>query len=219
MYAIVVAVALANPDTVVPSLSSENWRTRENATTLLAAAGTHAKPALLKAARSADPEVRQRASALLARLHNQRVNSFRPMPPIDGLWYCDREFRYVYGSDEKGGPCAENHKKYGKYLQAAQGMASVDGDYPTYRRATRMLVEDWIAEGKSDEWIRDKLADMKRRDDLWRMKTDAERRRAMQLPNSEDVPPPGVPMIMPGPFGIGVPWFPPVIDAKDAEIK
>lgn len=223
MYAFVIVALAANPEAAVDRLGSDDYRVRERASEALAAAGPSAKPALLKAAQSDDPEVRDRASRLLARLHNQRVNSFRPFPPIDGLWYCDREFRYVYGSDEKGGPCAENHKKYGKYLQAAKGLSSADGDYPQYRRATRILVEDWIAEGKSDEWIRTQLADMTRRDNLWRQKEReaAERRRRMaeSLPNSEDVPPPGVPMIMPGPLGLPIPWFPPVIDAKDAELK
>jgi hypothetical protein len=224
MYAFVIIALAANPDAVVPLLSHDDWRTRDSATTILALAGTHAKPALVKVLNdSPDPEARVRASRLLTRLHNQRVNSFRPMPPIDGLWYCDKEFRYVYGSDTKGGPCAENHKKYGKYLQAAQGMSSADGDYPQYRRATRILVEDWMHDGKSDQWIREQLADMTRRDNLWRKKEAeaAERRRLgmEELPNSEDVPPPGVPMIMPGPLGIGVPWFPLVIDAKDAVIK
>jgi len=187
MYAAVIVIALANPDILVPLLSSEDWRTRENATTLLAAAGTNAKSALLKAAQSDDAEVRNRASKLLTRLHNQRVNSFRPMPPIDGLWYCDKEFRYVYGSDQKGGPCAENHKKYGKYLQAAEGLTSADGDYPTYRRATRILVEEWISDGKSDEWIREKLADMTRRDNLWRQKErEAAERRRLQMQNLPD---------------------------------
>mgnify|MGYP000850450680 CR=1 FL=1 len=223
MYALVIIALATNPDAVVQQLGDPDWKARERATAILTAAGPAAKPALLKAVRSDDAEVRERASKLLTKLHNQHVNSFRPMPPIDGLWYCDKAFSYVSADDEKGGACAENHKKYGKYLQAAQGMTSADGDYPTYRRATRMLVEDWIGEGKTDEWIRAQLADMKRRDDLWRQKQreEEERQRRMSdgLPNSEDVPPAGIPMVMPGPWGIGIPWFPPVINAQDAEIK
>ncbi len=219
VFVAIIAALTSNPDDAVAGLSSEDFRTRERSAFLLTLAGKSARPALIKAANGPCPEARIRASVILEGIYHRHLNSFRPFPPIDGMWYCDKRLCYVYQYDEKGGECAEAHRTYGAYLKAAEKLTSADGDYPTYRRAMRMVVEQWLFEGKSDEWVRDKLADVKRRDDLWRFQEQESRRRAREMQNSEDVPPPGVPMIMPGPMGIGVPWFPPVINAKDAVIK
>lgn len=223
MYAIIIAALVANTDGLVAGLSSDDFHTREKSFAALVMIGKSAKPALLKAANSECPEARCQANRLLDGIYYRHLNSFRPFPPIDGMWYCDKKFSYVYQHDAQGGECAEAHRKYGRYLKAAEKLASADGDYPTYRRAMRMVVEQWLYEGKPDEWIREQLAEAKRRDDVWRKKTaeaeELRRRMSESLPDSEDVPPPGVPMIMPGPMGIGVPWFPLVINAKDAVIK
>lgn len=202
MFAAALTVFLiARPDLVVPMLGNDDYQTRETATVLLKMAGRDARPALTKAAASDCPETRSRAFKLLDRLHHQHVNSFRPFPPIDGMWYCDRRFNYVYASDDKGGECAEANKKYAKYLQFTRTLklTSADGDYPEYRRAFRMVVEEWIAEGKADEWIREQVAETARRDLVWRKKNN------INNINGTNRPAVDVPMQMPAlPF---VPLF------------
>jgi hypothetical protein len=168
MYALTFIALIIAPYVAVVGLSSEDWRTREEAAAFLRNIGPAAKPALLQAVRSEDSEVRVVASTLLTRLHNQKVNSFRPFPPIDGMWYCDKRCIYVVCSDKDDDECAENFRKYVKYLQAARGLASADGDYPAYRRATRMVVDDWVSDGVEDSVIRERLAEIARRDLAWR---------------------------------------------------
>jgi hypothetical protein len=63
------------PSQLVAQLGSEDYREREAAVRALTQAGPHAIPALREAAKSDDPEVRQRAAAVLLKL--QRAETSR----------------------------------------------------------------------------------------------------------------------------------------------
>lgn len=82
----------------VKALGSDSYECRERATANLAAFGWFARPLLLEAAQSSDPEIRSRAAALLGR-QNAKIHSWRIVLIVSGLYevppcWWDKDTRY-----------------------------------------------------------------------------------------------------------------------------
>lgn len=83
------APSASTPAQLVEQLGSEDFRQREAAAAALTQAGPGAIPALREAAKSGDPEVRQRAGAILVKLQRAATSSEKLAPKKVKLDYKD----------------------------------------------------------------------------------------------------------------------------------
>jgi hypothetical protein len=140
---------LAVPASAAEQLGSDDWPTRERAGATLAALGPLAVPALQRAARSPDGEVRQRAVALLAQRRVSRVDRLTAaaFARLCAAGFADWPWVDSLPRDYPGRDAV-----IGRYLRQAReaGAACGSPDFPEYRQATRLLVRDRFAGGATE---------------------------------------------------------------------
>jgi hypothetical protein len=134
----------------VRQLASPRYAVRQAAARTLVELGPVAKPALVRAAGSADAEVVHLAQTALLAIADGELEALAPFPEIDAAWFNVKTREY-----DAPVPALE------AYLDAV----GKDG-YPfaNYRRACRWAVRDLLAAGLPAGYLRLWLADLHEKD-------------------------------------------------------
>jgi hypothetical protein len=133
-------------------LGSEDWATREAASQTLAAFGPLASPALERAAKSDDAEVRRRAAELLAELGVTRADR---LTAAASARLCAAGFPDWPWVDSLPQDYPGRHGVISRYLGRARAAGLWGGppDFPAYRQATYLLVRDQFEGGASESEV------------------------------------------------------------------
>lgn len=141
--------------TLVEALGSEDFRTRERATNVLVHMDLLALPAITRASRHEDPEIRHRAKFLLDEVFSVKSTA-GTIPWIDML----------------PPEMPDRQKIIVDYLAAVRGSDSNfyawELDWADYRTATCFYVHRLREEGRSKGEIRELLDKMEKREDSYR---------------------------------------------------
>lgn len=140
-------------------LGHEDYATREKASEALARAGLAAEPVLLVGSRCPDAEVKARCRALLARLARERLDadlaSLRA--GLAGKGY--DAWPWIDSLPPENRPWAVSH-----YLACSTAPVRGAPDWPEYREATRLWVQDSLAAGEPKAVLEALLAEMVERE-------------------------------------------------------
>lgn len=125
---------------LIESLGHDDFQRRESASAALAALGPIAIPGLERAASSDDPEVRSRARHLLGRHYRTHADAIagRLLP---------RGWTHLPWIDCLPGHAWGETQGYLTLAHEGGTESDVSGQWPSYRRATRLWLSDQLAGG------------------------------------------------------------------------
>ena len=142
----------------IARLSHEKYAVRERAMADLSKA-TRAKLLILAAiATDRDPEVVARSRLVLSSITKREVESLRPLPMIDAMWYCPVQMDYKR-------PVPADHVQHDRYIDRAG--RSYSPPWASYYKATELWLRDVLAAGVGVDFMRPLLADMHAKDEIF----------------------------------------------------